>query len=276
MKFLNANGADIPALGLGTWDLRGEECEQIVCSALKKGYSHIDTAIMYANETQVGEGIRQSGVGREDVFLTTKVWPDEIADGLFERAVEGSLRRLGTDYIDLLLIHWPPKTMDVRLWAGLLNGAVERGWARNVGVSNFTVKLLDDIVAVSDQPIACNQVEYHPYLDQDKVLGACRRHGVAFMSYRPIHGGSALFDESVVRSAAQAHHRTSAQIVLRWHMQQEGVGAIPKTANHARLDANIDIFDFELSNEEMAAISALSLRNDRTCNFDFSPQWDTP
>lgn len=274
MKTLKANGANIPALGLGTYDLREDVCVDMVSRALNSGYRHVDTAAFYENEQAIGEGIRASGRAREDVFLTTKVWPTEVREGEFQRSVEDSLAKLKLAYVDLLLIHWPPKDGDVRGWAKLLNQAADRGWTKHIGVSNFTVPLLDGIVDASDRPIAVNQVENHPYLNQSKLRAACARHGAALIAYCPLYKAGDLFAESAVVSATKQHDKSPAQIVLRWHMQHDGAGAIPKTATPSRMEENIDIFDFELSDDEMTAISKICGANRRICDFEFSPTWD--
>ncbi len=273
MKNLSANGANIPVLGLGTWDLRGETASNMVRAALDGGYSHVDTAAYYENEQAVGEGIKASSRARDQIFLTTKVWPTEVREGDFQRSVEASLKRLDVDHLDLLLIHWPPARHDFREWARLLNDAVERGWTRHIGVSNFTLPLFSGIVEASERPIAVNQVENHPYLDQSRMRDLCARHGVALVAYCPLFRGGDLFEEASIVEAGKAHGKTAAQIVLRWHIQQGG-GAIPKTATPARLAENIDVFDFELSEDEMKAISALVSRQERICDFEFSPDWD--
>lgn len=274
MKILKANGANIPAIGLGTYDLRHEECSTMVSTALQSGYSHVDTAAFYENEEAVGAGIKQSGVARDKVFLTTKVWPTEVSEGNFQRSIEASLKRLDQDHVDLLLIHWPTKDNNAAEWARLLNDAAERGWARNIGVSNFTVSQLNAITSASERPIAANQVENHPYLNQSKLREACQALGVAMIAYCPIYRGGPLFKENAVTDAAEAHNKTPAQIVLRWHMQHEGGGAIPKTATVSRMKENIDIFNFELSGDEMDAISTLTSAGSRICDFEFSPKWD--
>lgn len=274
MKILDANGASIPALGLGTFNLHGKLCSDIVVSALEAGYRHIDTAAFYDNEAEVGTGIRESKVGRDDIFLTTKVWPTEVSPGGFQRSVKASLDRLNTDYVDLLLIHWPPKHENVNQWADLLNEAVEKGQARNIGVSNFTLDLLDRMVAASDRPICVNQVENHPYLDQSKMRAACAQHRIAMIGYCPLFKGGQLFEETAVQVISQEVGKTPAQVVLRWHVQHERAGAIPKTATAARLIENIDIFDFDLDEEQMAALTNLTAAGHRLCDYDFSPNWD--
>lgn len=274
MKILPANGANIPALGLGTWQLRDEACSTMVEQALRQGYTHVDTAIMYENEVAVGEGMRASGVARDDVFLTTKIWPTDVTEAAFYNAVEASLARLDVGPVDMLLIHWPPKTAEPALWARLMNGAAERGFTKNIGVSNFTIPLLGAMVAASERPIACNQVENHPYLNQSRLRAACAEHGVALIAYCPLYRGGPLFEEPAVLDAAKAHDKSPAQIVLRWHVQHEGAGAIPKTATPSRLAENAAIFDFELTPREMGAISALGSAGERICDFEFSPEWD--
>lgn len=276
MKYLEQHGAKIPALGLGTWCLSGDQCTNIVSAALRQGYRHVDTAIMYENEAAVGAGLRASGLARDDYFLTTKVWPTDVRDGVFESAVEASLKRLGVDQVDMLLIHWPPKVGDVPQWARLINEAADRGWTRHIGVSNFTVSQLEQMIDASARPIVCNQVENHPYLDQRKMRVACLRLEVAMIAYCPLFRGGDLFEEPAVRAASEWHAKSPAQIVLRWHMQHEGAGAIPKTATPSRLAENADIFDFELSEDEMAAINTLRSRHERICDFEFSPDWDAP
>ncbi|MFD0917662.1 aldo/keto reductase [Pseudahrensia aquimaris] len=274
MKILKANGAEIPALGLGTWPMKGEECSSIVEEAIAVGYRHIDTAVMYQNDREVGEGIKASGTDRSELFVTTKVWPTDVVDGTFQNTVRTTLDRLQLDHVDLLLIHWPPKVGAVEQWADLLNEAAANGWTKHIGVSNFTSAQLEAMVKASERPIVCNQFENHPYLDQSILRAACAKHGVALIAYCPLFHGGDLFAEKAVVDAASAHGKSPAQVVLRWHMQFDGAGAIPKTATPSRLPENFDVFNFELSDAEMAAISALSARHERICDFEFSPQWD--
>lgn len=175
MHRVPANGADIPAIGLGTWTLEDRGASELVAEAIRAGYRHIDTAAMYNNEEAVGEGIRSAGLARDELFVTTKVWPSDIADGDLQRSAEASLGRLGLDHVDLLLIHWPSKTIPLAESIGALNDAHGRGLARHIGVSNFTIAMVDEAVRLSDRPLACNQIEYHPYLDQDRVIAAIPR-----------------------------------------------------------------------------------------------------
>ena len=274
MHHVNANGANIPAIGLGTWTLTGEAATRLVADAIRSGYRHVDTATMYDNEEAVGAGLRASGVPRDEIFLTTKVWPSDIADGDLQRSVEASLKRLQVDRLDLALIHWPSRTIPLDESIRALNEVKDHGLARHIGVSNFTVALLDEAVALSRHPLACNQIEYHPFLNQDRVLAACRGHGMAVVSYCPLARGTELFPEPAVTAAAERHGRTPAQIVLRWQVQQEGVVAIPRSSNAERIAQNLRVFDFVLEAGEMAALDALKARQHRICDFEFSPEWD--
>ena len=276
MKILKANGAEIPALGLGTYALTGSQCVDIVSRALEVGYRHIDTAAFYENEEAIGAALAASDIPREEIFVTTKVWPSEVQKGAFQRSVAASLKHLGLDQVDLLLVHWPPQNDHVDEWARLLCGAAKQGQARHIGVSNFTTGLLDRMVAACDVPLVVNQVENHPYLDQSKIRAACARHGMALMAYCPLQKGKELFEEAVIAGLAEKHSRTPSQIVLRWHLQHDGAGAIPKTATPERLIENISLFDFELSAQEMAQITGLTTRHLRICDYDFSPVWDAP
>lgn len=274
MHSVEANGASIPALGMGTWTLEGDACSDLVADALALGYRHIDTAASYGNEEAVGNGLRASGVARNDIFVTTKVWWTDIAADDLRRSAEASLKRLGLDAVDLLLIHWPNPAVPLEESIGALNRAKADGLARHIGVSNFPTALLARALELSQAPLVANQVENHPYLDQRKVHAACRRAGMAMVSYCPLHRGGGLFEEPAVQAAAAAHGKTPGQIVLRWHVQQEGVVAIPRTTRKERLAENAAIFDFALSGEEMAAITALRGHGKRICDFGFSPQWD--
>lgn len=274
MHKVEAYGAAIPALGLGTWTLKGSECSSLVEAALEIGYRHLDTAVMYDNEADVGAGLRASGIARDDVFVTTKVWWTDLAADDFRRAAEQSVKKLGLDQVDLLLIHWPNPNIPLEETIGALNKARADGLARNIGVSNFPTKQLAQALSLSEAPLVANQVENHPYLDQRKVYAACRDAGIAMISYCPLYRGGPLFEEPAVADAAKAHGKTPGQIVLRWHVQQDGVVAIPRTTRKERLKENADIFDFALSEAEMAAISQLRGSGNRICNFDFAPEWD--
>ncbi len=274
---LAANGANIPRIGLGTWPMKGEECSKAVAAALACGYRHIDTAAMYGNEADVGAGLKVGGVSRDDIFVTTKVWWENIADGALQRSAEESLRKLGLSAVDLLLIHWPNPAVPLADSIRALNETKRRGLARNIGISNFPTKLIDEAMRLTKEPIVCNQVEYHPHLSQTKVLAACRKHGLAVVSYCPLGRGTVggVLGEPVVQEIARRHGKTPGQIVLRWHMQQPGVVAVPKSATPERIAENLDVFSFDLPEADMAALSALAKPDGRVVNLHFAPEWDT-
>jgi diketogulonate reductase-like aldo/keto reductase len=272
MQFVEANGARIPAIGLGTWELRGRLCARIVEQAIKLGYRHVDTAQVYENERKVGEGVRASGVRRDDIFVTTKVWTTHFAPHDLERSAKESLVRLRLSEVDLLLLHWPNPHVPLAETLGALARAKTLGLARHIGVSNFTVALLDQAVALSPEPLVCNQVEYHPYLDQTKVREACTRHGIAVVAYSPVAKGKIKTDATLAQ-IGHAHGKTPAQICLRWLVQQNAV-AIPRTSRVERLSENIGVFDFELSNDEMGDIFRMGRAEGRMTDFAFAPKWD--
>lgn len=270
---VSANGAAIPAIGLGTWRLAGEHCAEIVAHALSIGYRHVDTAARYENEVEVGRGLAAAGLPRDAVFVTTKIPESLIADGDLQRSAEASLKRLGLSHVDLLLIHWPNAAIPL---AGSLKALAEtkrRGLARHIGVSNFPSALVEEAVRLCPEPLVTNQCEYHPYLAQTKVLEACRRHGLSFTSYCPI-GRASLLDDPAIRRIAARHGRTPAQILLRWHVQQPGVIAIPKSGDRGRVAENLAVFDFALDDAEMAALHALAKPNGRMISPATAPAWD--
>ncbi len=274
MQTVEANGANIPAIGFGTWTLKGDQASTLVEHALAAGYRHIDTAAMYDNEEAVGRGIKASSVPRDEFFLTTKVWHADLAEGDLQQSAQSSLKRLGVDAVDLLLVHWPSKTIPLEETIGALNDAASRGLTRHIGVSNFTVSQLKEAVKISERPLICNQVEYHPMLNQELVLGACRAQGMAVVSYCPLFRGGELFANDPVAAIAEQYNKTPAQIVLRWQVQQDSVIAIPRSTNTGRIVENLDVFDFVLADEDMKAISGLGKNNQRLCDFEFSPKWD--
>jgi 2,5-diketo-D-gluconate reductase B len=272
MQFVESHGAKIPAIGLGTWELRGRTCARLVEQALRLGYRHIDTAQVYENEREVGEGLRSSGVKRADVFVTTKVWTTHFAPNDLERSTRESLAKLRLSEVDLLLLHWPNPQVPLQETLGALARVKKLGLAKNIGVSNFTVALIEQAVALCPEPLVCDQIEYHPYLDQTKVLDACAGQGIAVVAYSPVAKGRIKNDEALVR-IGQAHGKTAAQVCLRWLVQQN-VSAIPRTSRIERLSENIDIFDFSLSGEEMDRISQMRSAKRRLTDFGFAPKWD--
>lgn len=274
MQSVMAHGARIPAIGFGTWPMRGKECVRAVVAALEAGYRHVDTAAGYSNEQDVGEAIRSSGIPREEIFVTTKIRPSDLAEGDMQRAVAASLKQLGMDHVDLILIHWPSRTLPVADTIRPLNDVKRRGMASHIGVSNFTAGLLAEAWDATEEPIAVNQCEYHPRLSQDKVIAACRARGMAFTSYSPIGRGDVL-REPVVRRIAERLNRTAAQVVLRWHIQQDGVIAIPKSADPQRIRENFGVFDFALETDDMAAIGRLAQPGGRmVLGQGVAPEWD--
>jgi len=272
MNIVEGNGAKIPAIGLGTWELRGRTCARIVEQALRLGYRHIDTAQIYENEREVGEGLRASGVKRDEVFVTSKVWPSQFLPKDLERSAKESLARLRLTEVDLLLLHWPNPQVPLADTLGALARVKQAGLARHIGVSNFTVALIEEAVAACPEPLACNQVEYHPYLDQAKVMEACARRGLALVAYSPIAKGRIRNDRALAR-IGDRYRKTAAQICLRWLVQQN-VSAIPRTSRLERLQENLNIFDFELFEDDMREISAMGTAAGRLTDFGFAPKWD--
>jgi diketogulonate reductase-like aldo/keto reductase len=272
MHFVEANGAKIPSIGLGTWELRGRTCARIVEQAIKLGYRHIDTAQIYENEREVGEGVRASGVKRSELFLTTKVWTNHFAPNDLERSAKESLVKLRMSEVDLLLLHWPNPQVPLAETLGALAHAKQMGLTRHIGVSNFTVALIEQAVAECPEPLVCNQVEYHPYLDQTRVRDACAQNQLALVAYSPIAKGAIKKDDTL-RRIGWAHRKSAAQVCLRWLIQQK-VSAIPRTSRIERLSENINIFDFVLSDDEMEEISRLGSAKGRLTDFGFAPKWD--
>ena len=272
MQFIEARGCRIPAVGLGTWQLSGRDCVRVVQQAIKLGYRHFDTAQMYGNEREVGEGVRASGIKREEVFVVTKVAPDNLAPRQLERSVKDSIGQLRLGEIDLLLLHWPNKGLPLKDTIEALCGIKRDGLARSIGVSNYTVALLDEADKLSEGRLVCNQFECHPFLDQSKVLAACRKHGMAPVAYSPIARGSAKGDDTL-QTIGKQHGKSAAQVSLRYLVQQ-GIAVIPRTSKVERLAENIALFDFELSDDEMAQIAKLATPDGRIVDWAWSPQWD--
>jgi 2,5-diketo-D-gluconate reductase B len=271
---IESHGAKIPLIGLGTWDLRGRTCARIVEQALRLGYRHIDTAEMYDNEREVGEGLRASGVERNAVFVVTKIWPSHFAPRELERAAKDSLARLRLPEVDLLVLHWPNPRIPLSETLGALCKVKQAGLARHIGVSNFTVALIEEASALTSEPLVCNQFELHPFLDQTKVVAATRAHGMAVVAYSPIARGNAKND-AVLTRIGKAHGKTAAQVCLRWLTQQQ-IAVIPRTSRVERLSENWSIFDFELAAAEMAEIGALAHPDGRIVDYAYSgtPKWD--
>ena len=271
---VEAHGARIPQIGLGTMTLKGDVCVQAVKTALQMGYRHLDTAWFYGNEKEVGEGLRQSGVRREEIFICTKVRETHLEPDKFKQSLGESLANLQLPYVDLLLIHWNNKDIPFTTSIGALCKAKKDGFAKHVGVANFTSKMLDEAWAVTTEPLVCNQIEVHPFINQDKVLAASKKHGMAVVAYVPIARGKVPGAE-VLETIGKAHGKSAAQVSLRY-LVQLGLVPIPRTATPAHLQENLEVFDFTLSAAEMAALKKLNAANMRVVSPAHAPVWDTP
>lgn len=252
------NGVNIPALGFGTWKIRGKSAEESVRFALDSGYRHIDTARIYRNEKRVGKAIRESSIKRSDIFVTTKIFNTQHRDPV--KALNDSLGRLGLDYIDLYLIHWPVKQR-LRTWK-ILEQELAKGKVRSIGVSNFTIRHLSELMECCDIMPAVNQVEFHPFLYQKGLLEYCNKNGIALEAYSPLAHGRKV-DDVVITRIARKHSKSNAQVMIRWSLQLGNI-VIPKSAHPDRIGENIDVFDFKLDNADMKQVSGLN-EDLRTC-----------
>ena len=274
MQFVEAHGARIPMIGLGTMTLKGDVCVQAVKTALDMGYRHLDSAAFYGNEVENGEGMRQSGVKREDILLCTKVRQENLRPADFVKVIDQSLVNFKLPYVDLLLIHWNNKDIPFSESIGALCQAKKDGKAKHVGVANFTSKMLDEAWAVTTEPLVCNQIEVHPFINQDKVIAASKKHGMAIVAYVPIARGKVPGADALER-IGKAHGKSAAQVSLRY-LVQLGCCSIPRTATPAHMKENLDVFDFNLSDAEMAELKKLNATNMRVVNPPHAPVWDTP
>ena len=273
-QFVAANGALIPSLGFGTYGMQGRVLSDILPAALNAGFRHVDTAQVYANEADVGLGIAQSGVDRNDVFITTKVWVANCSPAAMARSVDESLRKLRSDHVDLLLLHWPHDAVPLEDQIGALNDVVHAGKARHIGVSNYNRALLARAAALSAVPLATNQFEYHPYLEQRALVSATRDAGLAVTAYCAMAVGR-VFDDPTLQEIAARNGRAVSQVVLRWLIQQGNTIALSRTSNADRLAGNAAIHDFELPAEDMATISALARPGSRIVDpRGLTPDWD--
>lgn len=272
MIYISTNEKKIPAIGYGTWPLLGRECQMGTETAIRCGYRHIDTAQKYDNESEVGNALIASGIKREDIFLTTKIWHDNLSNGELQRSVASSLKKLNVDYVDLLLIHWPITHVSFREQLTALQQVQRDGLATLIGVSNFTSIQMKVIVEGIGANIINNQIEYHPYLSQKQVIDYAKKKDMFVTAYCPLARGR-VFEDPTIQSIALRHNKTPGQIALRWLMQQ-GIAAIPRASSEKHILENIDIFDFELNAGEMDTISSLNVPDSRICNPKFSPRWD--
>lgn len=272
MQYLQVRHYVIPQLGLGTYNLRGREAAQLVELAIGMGYRHIDTAQMYGNETEVGTAIRRSGIDRDDIWVTTKVWHTELSEEKFLPSVQASLNKLGLDYVDLLLVHWPSPEVSVEEAAMGLIKAQDREYCRAIGVSNYPLEAVKATQEMGAE-IINNQVEYHPFLNQGKLLSYLQQNQMSLTAYSPVAQGLVMKDDTLLE-IGQKYGKSPAQIALRWLIEQDEVLAIPRSTNPRKIRQNLEIFDFKLDREDHQAISSLTLQNQRLVNPDFAPEWD--
>ncbi|HKJ90198.1 MAG TPA: aldo/keto reductase, partial [Oceanipulchritudo sp.] len=263
-------GTPVPTLGFGTFKLKGDACRQAVGKALATGYRHLDTARMYNNEVAVGEAVQDSPIPREDLFITSKVWWEDLGSQAIREAIEASLKDLQTDYLDLVLIHWPNPESPLEESIETFQVFQKEGKIRHYGVSNFPSAEFNEAAAHGE--IFCNQVEYHPLLGQETLLQTVRRHGAALTAYSPLAQGEAAgYPE--LEAIARKHGKSSEQVALRWLIEQDNVLAIPRSSNPEHIRSNFDVFDFELEAEDRDQIDRLP-KNKRQVNPDFAPKWD--
>jgi len=263
-------GHAVPSLGFGTFGLGGDECQRGVETALETGYRHLDTARMYGNEVEVGRALHDSKLDRDQVFLTSKVWRDDLDSESVVREVQKSLELLRTDYLDLVLIHWPNPAFPLEATMQALLSEKMAGYVRHIGVSNFPSAEFKRALAYA--PVFCNQVEYHPLLSQKKVIGAARAHDALVTAYSPLAQGEIL-DQPTLQEIGEKHGKTPGQVALRWLIEQDHVAAIPRSSKPEHIKANFDVFDFALDENDHHAIERLP-KNKRVVNPEFAPAWD--
>ena len=271
-----AGSARIPVLGLGTWQSTGQDCIDVVKEALQLGYEHIDTAQAYSNEREVGKGIKQSGVGREKFFLTTKIFPDDLKfqPDKLQAAAKRSLEALDVDYVDLLLLHWPDKRVPLSETMPALCELQKQGLTRHIGVSNFNIDTLLEAKRYADVPIVVNQVEFHPFIKQSTLEAFLNNHHILLEAYSPLARGD-VFDNAVIKDIANKHSITPAQVSLAWILADAKRIAIPKTANPAHLQSNLDAVNVKLDNDDIERINGLASRSGRKIKHPtYSPEWD--
>ncbi|WP_137821567.1 aldo/keto reductase [Pseudomonas sp. D(2018)] len=271
-KLTTAQGLNMPQLGLGTWPMTGDECTSAVRQALELGYRHIDTAPAYENEAAVGAALRQSDVPRDAIHLTTKVWWDQLQPASMRLSLENSLRALGTEQVDLFMIHWPAKDWDLARSIDTLVALRDEGKARCIGVANFPLGLLRQVVEDLGAPLSAIQVEYHVLLDQQRLLDYARSKGLVLTAYTPLARGLAA-EQQAIRQIAEKHGALPSQVALKWLLDQDGVGAIPKASSWANQQANLDALKVQLDDKDRALIAALP-KDKRVVSPDFAPEWD--
>jgi diketogulonate reductase-like aldo/keto reductase len=273
MIHITVQNKKVPALGYGTYKLRDKECVASIGKALEIGYRHIDTAQIYENEAEVGAGIAASGVKRDDIFLTTKIWNSNLREGAFQKSLDESLKKLKVDHVDLLLIHWPVTDIPFAEQLKTLQQVQKEGKTTLIGISNYTVAQMKEVVEKIGAKVVTNQIEYHPYLSQKMPLDYIRAHNMFLTAYCPLANGN-VKDDAVLAKIGKKYGKTVGQVTLRWLVQQENVAAIPKAASEKHIRENFEIFDFKLELSEMNQISALARPDGRIVNPGFAPKWD--
>jgi 2,5-diketo-D-gluconate reductase B len=272
MEHLDTQGISLPRLGLGTYRMQGDICRAAVESALALGYRHIDTAEMYGNEDAIGAAIASAGVARKDLHVTTKVWNENLAPDAIRKAFDTSLKKLRLDHVDLYLVHWPARNMNLPAMFDALLRLKDEGRTRAIGVANFNVPLLKTVVEEIKAPIACNQVEYHVMLDQTSLRKYLAAKGIPLVAYCPLAQGRAASDETLA-AIGRKHGASAAQVALKWLLDQDGVAAIPKASRAESQRANLDALHVGLDDEDRQAIAALP-KDKRLVNPGFAPAWD--
>ncbi len=266
------NETKVPKLGFGTWLIKGPQCIKAVRTALEIGYRHIDTAQIYGNEAEVGEAISASDVDREKIFLVTKVWRDSLSSENILSSTEESLKKLKTDYVDLLLIHWPDPRFPLQETLSAMQSLVKRQKIKMIGVSNFPVELIEISKKIAPELI-CNQVEYHPFLDQRAILKAMGTHNMFMTAYSPL-ARNRVFKNKTLQKIGEKYSKTAGQVVLRWLIEQKNVVAIPKAAKQKHAQSNFDIFDFKLKEPDRLILGSMHSQNQRLVDPEWAPDWD--
>ena len=266
------NKPKVPKLGFGTWMLKGKQCVRAVEIALETGYKHIDTAQIYGNESEVGTAIQNSGIDRKNIFLVTKIWMDSLSAKKTLSSTEQSLKKLKTDHVDLLLIHWPTVRVPLEETLTAMKTLVQSKKTKFVGLSNFPVELINKSKQIFPD-VLCNQVEYHPFLDQRAVLKTVKKHNMFLTAYSPL-ARNQVFKNRTIQKIAQTYSKTAGQVTLRWLIEQENVVAIPKSGKEEHIRSNFDIFDFQLKEPDRLILGSLLSQNKRLVDPDWAPDWD--
>jgi len=272
MEHLQTQGVSLPRLGLGTYRMQGDVCRAAVESALGLGYRHIDTAEMYGNEEAIGAAIATAKVARKDLHITTKVWNENLAPDAIRKSFDASLKKLRLDHVDLYLVHWPAKNMNLPAMFETLLRLKQEGRTRAIGVANFNIALLKTVVEEIKAPIACNQVEYHVMLDQTPLRKYLNAKAIPLVAYCPLAQGRAASDETLM-AIGRKHGASAAQVALKWLLDQDGVAAIPKASRAESQRANLGALNVGLDEEDMKAIAGLP-KDQRFVNPGFAPAWD--